>query len=103
MLKFSIVSGVSALTLFLATTSHASQCLDESKVQDMIVKNVIGVESVYFSNLKGAPSEFVFKLKGKKVLLIGFEGDCVTAETMSYKQYVESTIESPSECDGCGE
>lgn len=103
MLKFSVVTGVAALALLSATTSHASQCLDESKVQDLIVNNAIGVESAYFSNLRGAPSQFVFKLKGKKVLLVGFEGDCVTAETMTYKQYVASTIEPADECDGCGE
>lgn len=86
-----------------AVPSYARQCLDQSKVQDLIVKSAVGVEDVYFSNLPGAPSNFVFKMKGKKVLLIGFEGDCVTAETMTYKQYVASTIEPADECDGCGE
>lgn len=100
MLKFSLIA---AMAFSPATASHASQCLDESKVQDLIVKNAIGVESAYFSNLRGSPSEFIFKLKGKKVLLVVFEGDCITAETMSYKQYLQNTIESADECDGCGE
>ena len=103
MLKLSLFVSVVALALSSATTAHSSQCLDQSKVQDLIVKNSIGVEEAHFSNLPGAPSQFVFRLKGKKVLLIGFEGDCVTAETMTYKQYVASTIEPADECDGCGE
>lgn len=91
------------LFLVAAIPSHASQCLDASTVQDQIVKNAVGVEEAYFSNLRGAPSQFVFKLKGKKVLLVGFEGDCITAEAMMYEEYVASTIESADECDGCGE
>lgn len=102
MLKLSLVAGIVALALSSATTLHASQCLDASKVQDLIVKSAIGVESVYFSNLRGAPSEFVFKIKGKKVLLVSFEGNCIRAETMTYKEYVANTNDT-DECDGCDE
>lgn len=91
------------LFLVAAIPSHASECLDASMVQDEIVKKAVGVEEAHFSNLPGAPSRFVFKLKGKNVLVVGFGGDCITAETMSYKQYVASTTEPEGECDGCGE
>jgi hypothetical protein len=97
---------ISAIVLLSAsaTTSHARQCLDAGKVQDLIVKHAIGVMDVYFSHVQGASTHLVFKLKGGKVLSVDHEGQCIlSAEVMTRKQYLQSTIEPATECDGCEE
>ncbi|MCA1490480.1 hypothetical protein I6F11_06040 [Ensifer sp. NBAIM29] len=82
----------------------AVKCLSDIKVSDFIVNNSVGVVGINFSHVEGVPNSFVFKLRNGKVFSVTQEGQCVVAaEVITYKDYIESTIEGDGECDGCGE
>lgn len=87
-----------------SSAAGAAECLSDIKVSDFIVNNSVGVVSINFSHVEGVPNSFVFKLRNGKVFSVEQEGPCVlSAEVISYKKYIESTIEGDGECDGCGE